>query len=187
MKKRLSIVLAIFIFIGIFTACKENVGVRPEFSFDASGSYSGFETLPREYTIEAAEKDGCVVRQSGSLGIVANEKQWDKFVKTASMGKDSVVRLVFFTDDSDYPYITDIFYKDGAYYLFDSTADSFKKQPYKYLLILEGQFGNPLRDSGVVILSDDNSLTFDTVMKTMLSSDMNYINSISDYRLVMFQ
>ena len=187
MKKFLIIILISVFSIVLLVACTENSNSQIEFTFDASGSYTGFENLPREYTIDDAEKDGCVVKQSGSLEIVANEKQWDKFVKTADRGKASDIRMVYFPDDSDYPYITDIFYRDGAYYLFDSTADFFAKQPYKYLLILKGQFGNPLRDSGVVILSDDNSLAFDTVMKTMYSSDMNYINSISDYRLIMFQ
>jgi hypothetical protein len=71
--------------------------------------------------------------------------------------------------------------------LFDSSAVNQKKQRYSYMLELEGQFGMPIKDSGVVVLTDDNALTFDKVMKAMFSSDLNYINSISQYKIVMLK
>ena len=184
--KTLTMVIIVLILTASLVACSEKSNYQLEFIFDTSGSYIGFESLPSEYTMVTAEKDGLVIFTPGAVGISVNEKIWNKFVKRTRWGKDSDIRLARFNDESDYPYIVDIFYREGAYYLFDNTADSFEKQPYKYLLTLKGQFGMPLRESGVVVLSDDNTLTFDVIMKTMLSSDMNYKQSISDYKLIMY-
>ncbi len=183
MKTPTMVIIVLILTAGLMS-CSEKSNSQLEFIFDDSGSYLGFESLPSEYTMESAEKDGLII--FSVFGVIENERIWDKFVKNAGLGKDSDVRMAYFSDESDYPYIIDLFYREGAYYLFDSSADSLQKQPYKFLLTLEGQFGIPLRDSGVVILSDDNSLTFDVVMKSMLSSDMNFIESISNYRFIMY-
>lgn len=90
-------------------------------------------------------------------------------------------------EDANSPYFTDLLFNNGYYYLFDSSSDNQEKQPFLYLLTLEGRFGIPLRDSGVVVLTNDNTLTFDAVMKTMYSSSTDYIQSVSPYKLVMFQ
>jgi len=175
-----AIVIIVLILTAGLVTCSEKSNYQLEFTFDASGSYIGFESLPSEYTMESAKKDGLII--FSVFGVIENERIWEKFIKNAGLGKDSSIRMAYFTDESDYPYILDLFYREGAYYLFDSGADSLEKQPYKYLLTLRGQFGMPLRESGVVILSDDNSFTFDIVMKTMHSSDVNF----SDYRLIMY-
>lgn len=169
--KILTMVIIVIILTAGLVACSKNSNLQLEFTFDESGSYIGFESLPSEYTRESAEEDGLVIYSV--FGVGTNEKVWNNFVRNAKAGKDSSVRMAYFSDESDYPYILDLLYREGSYYLFDSSANSLEKQPYKYLLTLKGQDGIPLRDSGVIVLSNDNSLTFDLVMETMYSSELN--------------
>lgn len=95
--------------------------------------------------------------------------------------------VLFFKESTDNPYYLDLFYIDGYYYAFDSSAENHEKNPYKYLLKLEGQFGNPIRDTGIILLTDDPTMTFDMVIRSALSSDINYIKSIPPYKLIMFK
>ncbi|MEG6613218.1 hypothetical protein V6C42_10220 [Pseudoclostridium thermosuccinogenes] len=45
---------------------------------------------------------------------------------------------------------------------------------------------SPLEDSGVFILTNDDTLTFDTVVSKMISSSFQYIQSIPEFRIIMF-
>ena len=144
------------------------------FSFDENGNYTGFSDLPSNYTVEDAKSDGYFT--SMGVEIVANKGLWDRFAEKSHNNNDASIRMVKFYEESDgSPYFKDLFYRDEYYYLFDSSAESHEKQPYRYLLTLEGQFGSPLKDSGVIVLTNDNTLTFDMVMQSALSSDINYI------------
>lgn len=153
------------------------------FSFDNNGNYTGFADLPSSYTIEDAMRDGYYGIQG--LEVVANKNVWDSFVEASLNKRNSSMRMVSFHTDNIY--FKDLFYRDGYYYCFDSSAESHEKKPYLYLLTLEGQFGNPLKDSAVIIMTDDNTLTFEKIMQSVLSSDINYIKSISPYKLIMFK
>ena len=156
------------------------------FSFDENGYYTGFSDIPSNYTIEEAKSDGYFTTQG--LGDVVNQDEWDRFVNDSSNKKDASIRMVrFFKESIDSPYFLDLFYKDGHYYAFNSSEENQEKNPFLYLLTLEGKFGNPLRDTGVILLTDDNTLTFDMVMKSALSSDMNYKKSIPPFKLIMFK
>ena len=187
MKKSIIIFFSLACMLCVLTACSANESNETiEFSFDTSGNYTGFINLPANYTIEDAEKDECFVTQD--LDVMANNDVWDNFIKTASRGNNASIRTVrFYTEDSKGPYFIDLFFNEGYYYLFDSSSENQEKQPFLHLLTLEGKFGMPLRDSGVVILTDDKTLTFDGVMKSMLSSDFDYTQSVSPYKLVMFK
>ncbi len=187
MKKVIVSFLIIISTIGLFTSCGKSYESQAiKFSFNDNGNYTGFANLPVEYSIEEAEKDGYFVAQDLEDDI--NKKLWDNFSQDAAKGENAGIRIVSFdTEDNSIAYFSDLFLNDGYYYLFDSSSENQEKQPYQYLLTLEGKFGNPLRDSGVVVLTDDNTLTFDHVMKSMLSSNMDYKKNISPYQLVMFQ
>ena len=168
----------------LLAACGAQVG-GVAFSLDKDGNYTGFTDLPENANVENFEKAGYVVRQG--IETIAHGDVWQDFVEAAGKGEDAGVRIVsLYTDVEDGPYYTDLFFNNGYYYLFDSTAEEQTKEPFKYLLTLEGPFGNPKRDSGVIVLTNDESLTFDEVMGSMLSSSMEYIQSVPPYRLVMF-
>nr|WP_312578010.1 hypothetical protein [Sedimentibacter sp.] len=154
------------------------------FSFDESGNYIGFSDLTSNYTTEGAKADGYFTTKD--LEIIANKNVWDSFVETSLSNKNSSIRMIkFYSEGADSTYFLDLFYMDGYYYLFDSSAKNKEKYPYKYLLTLEGRFGNPQRDSSITLLTDDNTLTFDMVMRSVFSSNMDYIKSIPPYKLIM--
>jgi len=171
----------------LFAGCNnaEKQVSSPEFSFDSKGHYNGFKNLPSDYTLEMAKKDGYYVKQDSE--VIANESVWENFILASSQEKNGSIRMVsFYTEDKNSPYFVDLFYKDGYYYLFDSSAENSEKKPFKYLLKLKGQFGNLSRDSSVILLTDDNSLTFDMVITSMISSNLEFIKSVPEYKLIMF-
>jgi len=154
-------------------------------TFDENGNYTGFEDLPKGVNAADFEKAGWVVRQG--VETTANAEVWERFVEAAGQGEDASVRIVsLYTEDPDTAYYIDLFYSGGSYYLFDNTAEEQTKEPYQYLLTLEEQFGNPKKNTAVVVLTNDSKLTFDDVIGSMISSDMDYIRSVPPYRLVMF-
>jgi len=163
----------------IFNFNKVNNNDSLEFSLDKNGEYTGFSKLPTNYTIQDAKYDGCVVIQG--LKVVANENVWDNFIKTALRKENIGIRIV------EGSFFLDLFYNDGYYYLFDSSSKNQEKQPFLYLLVLEGKCGNPLRDSAVIVLTNDNTLTFDMVWKALISSSLVVINSIPSFKIVMFK
>lgn len=187
MKKVIAFILIfVCIVVLIFGCSKANSSdTSLHFSFDKNGNYEGFSDLPLNYTIKDAKDDGYFVTQN--LEFIANEKVWDNFVEASLRRENTGVRCIkFYTETTESPYFLDLFYEDGYYYLFDSTSENQQKQPYLYLLTLEGKFGNPLKDSGVIVLTDDDTLTFEKVMSAMLSSSTVYIKSVSPFKLVMF-
>jgi hypothetical protein len=187
MRKIMAVLLTTVCIIGLLTSCSvKNNNAAIAFSFDDKGNYTGFSNLPTKYTVEDAKKDGYFVVQD--LDVVANNEVWDNYVEAAAKGNNTGIRIVsFYTEDNNEPHFNDLFFDDGHYYLFDSSSENQEKQPYLYLLTLVGKSGNPLRDSGVIVLTNDNTLTFDNVRKSMISSSIDYIKSVSQYRLVMFQ
>jgi len=156
------------------------------FSFDENGNYAGFSDLPLSYTIKDAKDDGYYVTQNSE--VIANNDVWDNFVETSLRRENTGIRMIkFYTESTESPFFLDLFYVDGYYYLFDSSAENQEKQPYLYLLTLDGKFGNPLKDSSVIVLTNDDTLTFDTLMRVMLSSNMDSIISVSPFRIVMYK
>lgn len=188
MKKGIALILVfVCVAVLIFSCNKTKSGDNSlVFSFDKNENYTGFSNLPKNYTLEDAKEDGYYVTQN--LEVIANKSVWDHFVETSLRRENTHIRIVrFYTERAESPYFLDLYYEDGYYYLFDSSAENQKKQPYLHLLVLEGKFGSPLKDSGVTVLTNDDTLTFDTVMKAMLSSNMGYIKSVPPFKLVMFK
>lgn len=188
MKKVIIMIVLIACMILIFSGCNktDHNANSLTFTFDKEGNYTGFSNIPTNYTIEDAKEDGYYIIQDAE--VVANEKVWNNFIEKSKEKENSSVRIVeYFTEDKESPYFLDLFYNQGYYYLFDSSADNKEKSPYLYLLTLEGMFGNPEKKSGVVVLSNDNTLTFDMVMKSLTSSSTEEINKIPSYKLIMFQ
>ncbi len=183
-----SILLFVCIAVFIFSCYKSiNSDISLDFSFDEYGNYVGFSNLPINYTMEAAKEDGYYVTQDSE--VIANKKVWDNFVKNSLRRVNTDIRMVaFYTERStDSPYFTDLFFEDGYYYLFDSTAENQEMQPYLYLLTLTGKWGNPVKNSSIIVISNDNTLTYDTVISVMISSNMSLKESISPFRIIMFK
>ena len=186
MRKPFALLVLLYTMLLIFGCNKGEIsGNSPCFSFDKDGHYIGFTDLTSDYTFEDARTDGYFAAQD--IENVVNKGAWDSFVATSARKENSSIRFIkFSTSRDDSPYYSDLFYNEGYYYAFDSTAENQEKTAYKYLLHLKGQFGNPIKDTGVVILTDDDTLTFEQVMQSGLSSDLFYKRSISPYKLIMF-
>lgn len=150
---------------------------------DASGYYTGFSGLPVHYTVEQAETDRVMVMQNSE--VIAGQELWDQFEETAAQGGDAGIRLVsFFDNEADSPFFADLYYNDGAYYLFDSTAETQEKHPFSYMLSLRGQIGSSQKESGMVVLTNDSSLTLKQVWQSMISSDTAVRSLVAPYRMV---
>jgi len=179
MKKVLVVIFLVSVIL-LISSCSSAINKNLEYSFDANDNYIGFENIPEDYTPEQAEKDGCYI--SKNLKEIGGEKAWTKFVENAAKGKDSSVRIMSIYDDGTY--FEDLFFMDGSYQIFDSSSEDLKIHKYKYLIDLIGRMPNAVKDSRFVVLTDDEALTFDKVSLSLISSNMNVINSISSYKMV---
>jgi hypothetical protein len=164
------------------SACGKQTGFSPVFMVDANGIYSGFSDVTESLDIEKAETLGYVAID-GQL-IVKNSGIWENFVSQSARGNNSSVRLVYFYTNKSV-YIIDVFYNNGQYYLFDSSVEVQNTDGFDHLLRLEGSFGMPKRDTVILLLADDESITFDQYMTAMFSSNTEVIQSVQPSRLIM--
>ncbi|MDF2513626.1 MAG: hypothetical protein K0S04_3492 [Herbinix sp.] len=178
--KKVLVVISLVSVILLISSCGSAINKNVEYSFDANGNYTGFKTVPKDYTPEQAEKDGCYI--SKNLKEIGGEKEWTKFVNNAAKGKDSSIRIMSIYDEGTY--YEDLFFMDGSYQIFDSSSEDLKIHKYKYLLDLKGRMPNAKKDSRFVVLTDDRTLTYEKVSMSLLSSSMNVISSISSYKIV---
>ena len=178
--KKVLVVISLVLVISLISSCSSAINKNLEYSFDASGNYTGFGNIPEDYTPEQAEKDGCYI--SENLQEIGGEKAWTKFVENAAKGKNSSIRIMSIYDDGTY--FEDLFFMDGSYQIFDSSSEDLKTHKYKYLLDLKGRMPSASKESRFVVLTDDETLTFDKVSLSLISSNMNVINSISSYKIV---
>lgn len=188
MKKVILLILVFVCILILIIGCSktEDKDKSLDFSFDKNGNYVGFSDLPSDYTIDKAKDDGYFVTENSEA--IANQNVWDDFVETSLHKKNASIRIIkFYTESTDSPYFLDLFYRDGYYYPFDSSADNLEKQSYSYLLTLKGQIGRPLKDSSVIVLTNDDTLTFDKIMKAPLSSSISYKESISQFKIIMYK
>lgn len=154
----------------------------------SEGYYAGFEEALTIDSVEDAMAKGYVVELES--GIVANPSKWDVFVAQSRKGIHSSVRIAhFYSADLGRevkPLITDVYFIDGFYYVFQNSSDMQNARPYRFLLELEGVFGSPRRSMDAVILTDDKSMTFDDVIQSMISSNSEVIKKTSKYDLIFF-
>lgn len=187
MKKVNSMILVAICITVLISACSKTRDVNDSaILLDKNGVYTGFSDLKISYTAKEAGDEGFYVLQDSE--VVANNDKWEKFVNTSLNKVNTYIRIaLFYTDNKESPFFLDLYYEDGYYYLFDSSAQNQKKQPYLYLLTLKGQLGNSKRDSGMVVLTDDDKLDFNTVTRAMLSSSMKYQKIVSSFKIVMYK
>lgn len=165
----------------------ETAGNAVALTLDMRGFYTGFTGLPKDYTMMDAAARGYVVKHN--LEVVAGGAVWDQFVAASAQGLNTGVRLASFYDNeggSSSSY-SDLFFQSGKYYLFEDAAGSRKQEPFSYLLTLKGKFGGPSRDTTVILLTNDNTLTFDKYMTALYSSNSEVIKSILPYQFVSYQ
>jgi len=154
------------------------------FSFDKNEYYTGFSDLPSKLTFEKAKEDGYFVVKDGKY--LANKDLWDNFVNASSLKKNVSIRIVFFdTKPAKGPYYKDLFYKDGYYYTFASTKKNEQKEPFSYLLKLEGRYPNAAVDETFIVLTNDSTLTFEKIALADISNSRKTKESILPLKYIM--
>ena len=155
--RALIVLLAVF----LLTGCVR----RPvSFTVDEAGDYTGFETVEEWYTRRAAKLFGWVVLED--LTVTENVKIWQRFLKRAQAGKAAGVRVAeFFGKEM---YLIDVFFRDGQYRAFFSDGFDMRDEPFPFLLTLRGETNG--KTGYAVVLSGDDSLSFEQVMHKFFSS-----------------
>lgn len=177
--KKMSYIPIIMILL-FFSGCGETSDAAFSSKLDGNGNYTGFSNLPENYTAEQAEKDGCYVRVNSKT--VGGEQFWKDFVKDASNKKNADIRIVTILEGGTY--FLDVYYQDGYYRAFISDSEDLHDYKFKYLLTLDGTLPNAAESGKVTVLTDDKELTYHDVMWKFLSSDKNYSDSISPFKLI---
>lgn len=155
--KALLVLLAVL----LLTGCVR----RPvSFALDENGSYIGFAQVEEGYTRQAARLYGWVILED--LTVTDNVKVWQRFLRRSADGKASGVRIAeFFGDEM---YLMDLSFRDGQYRVFFSDGFDLLDEPFPFLLTLTGDTnGQP---AYAVVLTGDDSLTYDQVMHKFFSS-----------------
>ncbi|QOX62676.1 hypothetical protein FRZ06_04595 [Anoxybacterium hadale] len=166
----------------------------------AKGNQIELRKLPKDYSLEDAKKDGCVVFED--LDITSGQSTWDDFIATTEKKEPASVRIAYYYtlgDKSkyaseyyeeikdDYPilYIQELRY-DGDSYILDVNEEEGQviSHEYLYLLRYEGKPDSPnaiFTDYVYYVLVNDPNVTWDELEKGMLSSDLG---DHIDHRLV---
>ena len=138
---------------------------RPvSFALDETGAYTGFAQVEEGYTRQAARLYGWVVLED--LTVTENVKVWQRFLRRAESGQEAGVRIAeFFGEEM---YLMDIFFRQGQYRVFFSDGYDLRDEPFPFLLTLTGETNG--QAVSAVVLSGDDSLTYEQVMHKFFSS-----------------
>lgn len=171
---------------------------KPE---DASLSlvYTPLEDLPKDYSLQNAKADGCVVMENGDIS--SGQEIWDNFVQTTADGSPAAVRTVtYYTlrDPSrygeeyyesikdEYPkmFVHDLSFDGEQYTLrwFEETEEIVRTYPC--LLRFEGDAIPSAAYNSYVryVLVHDESVTWADIEHGMYSSQMgDYIDHFTVY------
>ena len=159
----MSKVLIVLLAVLLLTGCVR----RPvSFTLDADGNYTGFDKVEEGYSRRAAKLYGWVIVED--LAVTENVQVWQRFLREAAEGREAAVRIAeFFGEEM---YLMDVFFHEGQYRVFFSDGFDQLDEPFSCLLTLTGQTNG--RDAYAVVLTGDDSLTYDQVMRRFYSSQL---------------
>jgi len=181
--KEKNVISILMIFFIVLTSCSAS----DEYDlFDSNRIYNGFSNADYDLSIEECEKQGFVIIEG--LEITENGLVLDSFIQKSSNEKNSYIRIAHFNDDSsEIAFYSDLVFDDDGYSYFHDDQKDMKKIPYKYLKILEGSWGMPLQEYKMIVICDRESLTFDEVNMSMVSSNTEVINKIGRFDIIIFK
>ena len=194
MTKYILVVLFICVFV-LTLGCEnqENTDCLQNIPLDSSGEYLGFSDVPDliYYSVEDAKEDGCFVIYHTE--VLENYNVWENFVNKSIKKENSYIRIVYPSlDKNSAESVLDLYYLDGHYYLFDFNAQDKNSELYSHLLILSANSDNPNIGQRFIVLSNDKSLTFETLKNKIYSSKAEFSDSIEsakakkNYRIIMW-
>lgn len=82
----------------------------------SSDKYVRLEELPKEYPIEKAREDNCIIIDKCIMDE-NSEKKWNDFLQDTKDGKNSYIRIVLYSDDPTDILIRDLEYRNGEYFV----------------------------------------------------------------------
>lgn len=154
----------------------------------SNNNLSDLKTLTNNYSLEQAKVDGCLVMEDGD--VTSGKRVFDDFLEKTSQDKDAKIRVVeYYTLDKssiseeiyekekdNYPvmFITDVVYENGEFktYSYANNDEELFEKTYKYMI--KDEFSaNPeaiFTTSTYYLLVNDKSITYDEIMKSLLSS-----------------
>ena len=175
MRRRLFYTLFILMLFGVGILAELSKLPRP-FTFDENGNYTGFHDIPENYTVEQARQDGCVIHDSLHHPEIDARQDpiWKKFVEKSTKGQNASVRIMFLFQEDVEPTFQDVFFQDGSYCAFKSSAhldNQCKRRNFPYLLERSGRLPNASRDGSVVVLSLEEKDYTEICMDCFFSAD----------------
>lgn len=145
------------------------------------------EEIGKEYTVEDAENDGCVIMKDGDVS--AGRDIWQSFCNKSQKGESSCVRLVHYHElDKDrvaaeyyekikdeYPvmYVFDLVYDGEDYGVRYFNDGEERVESFKHLLRYEGEFAPGMNQKTYLryVLTNDDTITWSDIENSMVSSD----------------
>lgn len=139
-------------------------------------SWTAFDELPEDYSLEDAKADNCVVHEDGDISFGQNI--WDSFLKKTEKGEPATVRVVdYYTEENEAPklYIKDLVFDGESYVLTDYSDPEPRISEYKYLMRFEEDASSETSTYKSVvryILVNENTYTMKDIWSSILSSAM---------------
>lgn len=183
--KRIVIIMVIVMMPLIFSSCSKTVS-----EYRNIPGYISYSDLQKDYTLEDAKKDGCVVFED--LQLTSGEEKWLRFVDLTKKGKPASIRMAYYysleeqkghVSDELYEEMKDeypkLFFEDLIYdgkkfttYSVEDGEEYIKKYDY-----LNHYTGNANKDAAFskydcYILVNDKDVTYDELEWAMASSNL---------------
>lgn len=178
MKKYIWLLYMGMVFLLLCSCGKKISHENPVYGKD--GEYLGFSDLPENYTAKAAVKDGCLVIDNEILRGGLDE--WEEFRQKAENGKKAFLRVAYFLNYA--AYYQDFYYQDGKYTLFSNDEYGIRKEgSFQYLRALSAGENSPRKEATQYVLTDSLELTFDDVIHSFYTSEMDDVTTIPFYWL----
>lgn len=137
------------------------------------------EEVSKQYTLEQAKEDGCMVIENGEL--TSGQTVFDQFLADTADGKDTALRVVEHLDAalssvfgaSDMLHVSDILYQDHTYTVQSYEDGKLRTNTFQYLI--EDTFQAPsskatFADGITWFLCNDETLTYEDITASLYSS-----------------
>lgn len=143
---------------------------------------NSLENVSKDYTLEQAKEDGCMVIENGKL--TAGQAVFDQFLADTADGKEATLRIVDRFDLSisdgltapDALFISDIRYQDNTYTVQYYEDGKLTTKTFQYLIRDTFEAPSPhaaFTDGITWVLCNDESLTEQDIFASLVSSDSN--------------
>lgn len=177
--------------------CKKEDAPEPDndlsFLFDENGEYLGFQKTG-DISAKDAEKNGYVVFKDDCFE--SGEELLNSFLAQAGQGEEAQLRLYsLWHEDTKEQHVsyTDIFYRDGLYYAFETDLPEGQKNTaagYPHMLLLwETDYPGKKENSSdqqffFLVLNHNPDIRYSDLMKDMVSSSSTRFSDRTVYRRV---